>query len=72
MHYIDTSHNPTSTNMLEITYSGVNIHLAIQTTPKITPAIRDNEMKARLSDGITMESIHITTLQLPGLIRLEL
>ena len=53
--------------MIAIIDSGVNIHLARQATPKMSPLMMDNEIKARLPDGITMESTHIATLQLPGL-----
>ena len=67
---IDTPPNPTSTNMLAISDSGTNIHLAIKATPKIDPLIMENEMKARLPDGSTMEPTHIATLQIPGLSKL--
>ena len=53
--------------MLAITNSGANIHLARQATPTMAPVIMENETKARLPDGSTMESTHIATLQLPGL-----
>ena len=56
--------------MLEIADSGMNIHLARQATPKTAPVIMDNEMKARLPYGSTMELTHIATLQLPGLRKL--
>ena len=56
--------------MLAIADSGANIHLARQATPTMAPVIMDNEMKARLLYGITMESTHIATLQLPGLSKL--
>ena len=56
--------------MIEIEDYGANIHLTRQATPKTDPVIMDNEMKARLPDGSTMESKHIATLQLPGLRRL--
>ena len=56
--------------MIAITDSGANIHLARQATPTMAPVIMDNKMKARLPDGITMESTHIATLQLPGLSKL--
>ena len=53
--------------MLEIADSGVNIHLAKQSTPTMAPIIMENYMKASLPYGSTMESKHIATLQLPGL-----
>ena len=56
--------------MIAIADSGANIHLAIKFTPTMAPVIMDNEIKARLPDGITMESTHIATVQLPGLIRI--
>ena len=33
------------------------------------PVIMENGMKAILPDGITVESTHIATLQIPGLIK---
>ena len=33
----------------------------------MTPVIISNDMIARMPDGITMDSSHIATLQLPGL-----
>ena len=65
-----TPPNTTSTNMISITDSGVNIHLAGKATPTIAPVIMDNEIKVRLPDVITMESTHIEKLQLPGIIKL--
>ena len=56
--------------MVAITDSGENIHLTRQATPKMASVTINHEMKARLSDGSTMDSTHISTLQLPGLIRL--
>ena len=67
---INTPPNPTSTNMIKIADSGANIHLAKQATPTMAPVIMDNEMKARLTDGSTMELKNIAILQLPGLTRL--
>ena len=64
---IDAPPNTTSTNMLSIVDSGVNIHLSRQSTPATAPVIMNNKMKARLPDGSTMESTYIETLQLPGL-----
>ena len=58
--------------MLEITDSGANIHLARQATPTMAPVIMDNEMKSRLQYGGTMDSTHIATLQLPGIIKLSM
>ena len=70
IHYINIPPNPTSTNTLSITDAGANIHLTRQATPKMASVTINHEMKARLSDGSTMDSTHISTLQLPGLIRL--
>ena len=53
--------------MLAIADPGANIHLTRQSTPTISPVIMENEMKARLPDGITMDSKHIATLYLQGL-----
>ena len=53
--------------MLEIIDSGANIHLAKQANPTMAPIIMANDLKARLSDGNTMESTHIATLQIPGI-----
>ena len=53
--------------MLAIAGSGANIHLARQATSTMDPLVIDNEIKARLPDGSTMESTHIATLQLPGI-----
>ena len=64
---MDTPSNPTCISMIAIADSGVNIHPAIQATPTIAPIIMDNEMKANLPDGRTMESTHKATLQLPGI-----
>ena len=70
INHIDTPPNSTSTNMLAIADSGANIHLARQATSTMDPSIMDNEIKARLPDGSTMESTHISTLHLPGLRKL--
>ena len=67
INYIDTPPNPTNTNMLEIEDSGVNIHIARQATPTMAPVIMENETKARLPDGRTIDYTHIATLQIPGL-----
>ena len=53
--------------MLAIADSGANIHLEKQSKTTMAPVIMSNKMKSRLPDGITMESSHIMTLQLPGL-----
>ena len=71
INYIDTPPNPNITKMLAITDSGTNIHLARQATLTMSPVIMENEMKARLPGGITMESTHIATLQLTGLSKQE-
>ena len=57
--------------MLTISDSGANIHLERQATPKMAPVIMYNEMKAILSDGITMDYTHIATLHLTCLTSLE-
>ena len=44
----------------------MNIHLERQATPTMAPVKMENEIKARLPYGSTMESKYITTLQLPG------
>ena len=67
---MDTPPNPTITNILGIAYSGANIHLSRQATPTLIPVLMDNEIKARLSDGRTMYSTHIATLQQPGICNL--
>ena len=54
--------------MLAIADSSVNIHPARQATPKMDPVVMENEMKARLPDGRTMDYTHITILHLQGLI----
>ena len=38
----------------------------------MAPRIVDNEIKARLPDGITMESTHIATLQIPRISKLSI
>ena len=55
--------------MLAIADSDANIHLAKQSTTRMAPVIMSNEMTARLPDGSTMESSHIATLQIPGIIK---
>ena len=70
IYHINTPPDPTRTNILSIADSDANIHLAIHTTPTMSPVIMDNEMKSRLPDGSTMESTHITTPQLPGISRI--
>ena len=55
INHIHTPPNPTSTNMLEISDYGANIHLSRQATPTMAPVIVDNEIKSRLPDGSTME-----------------
>ena len=67
INYIYTPHNPTSTSILAIAYSGANIHLEIKATPTMAPVIMENEMKAILPDGINMDSTRIATLQIPFL-----
>ena len=46
INHIDTPPNPTSTNMVAITDSGENIHLARQATPKMASVTINHEMKA--------------------------
>ena len=72
LNHVDTPPNSTSTNMLAIEDSGENIHLARQATPTMAAVIMDNEMKLRLTDGSTMESTHIATLQIPGLSKIAI
>ena len=67
INYIDNLPNPTINNMPAITDSGANIHLAKKATPTMAPVIMENEMKARLLYGSTMESTNMETIQLPGL-----
>ena len=67
INYIGTPPNPPSKNALAIADSGANIHPEKQATPTMAPVITENYMKARLSDGITMGSTHITTLHITGL-----
>ena len=50
--------------MLAISDSGANIHLEKQATPTMAPVIMENDMKARLPYGITMESTHIAALNI--------
>ena len=69
LNYIDTPPNPNSNNILEIADSGANIHVAKQATPTMASVIMDNGMKARLPNGIIMESTNIATLQVLGLIK---
>ena len=64
---INTPHNTPINNILSISDSGADIHLAKQATNTMAPVIMSNKMTARLIDGSTMEYSHITTLQLPGL-----
>ena len=61
--------NYPSKNKLAIADSGANIHLAKQATTTMSPVIISNNTIARMPDGITMESLHIVTLQIPGLIK---
>ena len=71
INYINTPPNQTSTNMLNFADSGANMNLARQATPTMATLIMENEMKARLPDGIIMESTHIATPQLPVLSKQE-
>ena len=59
--------NSNSKNTLEIKESGANIHLSKQSSTTMPPSIISNGMTARLPYGITVESSHIPTIQLPGL-----
>ena len=54
INYIDTPPDPNSTNMLVVTDSGANIHLSRQATLTMSTVILENEMEARLPDGITV------------------
>ena len=69
IHFIGTPPNPPSNNILAIIDLGANIHVAKQATTTMSPLIMPNEMTAKLPDGITMESLRIVTLQLPGIIK---
>ena len=52
---------------LAIVESGANINLKNEATPTTTPVIMSNNMTSRLPDGRTTESLHVATLQIPGL-----
>ena len=67
IHCIDTPPNPTSNNMLAIVDLGANINLSKQSTTTIYPVILSNEIISRLIDGSTMESLHISIIQLSSL-----
>ena len=67
INFIDTPPNPNSNNIISIADSGANIHLEKQATPPMDPEFMEYDMKARLPDVSTMESTHISTLQLPGI-----
>ena len=64
INYINNPPNTPSNNMLTIADSGANIHLAKQTTNTMDSVIMSNEMIARIPGCNTMESSHITTLQI--------
>ena len=64
---INNPPNPTSNNMLSIEDSGANLHIAKQATSYMSPVIMSTEMTARLTYGITVESLHIATHQILGL-----
>ena len=66
---IGTPPNYPSNNTLAIADSGVNIHLEKQDTTTMAFVIILSEITARIPDGRTMESSHIATLQLRGLIK---
>ena len=55
--------------MVAIEDSGSNIHLSKQATPTMAPIIISNIIISILTDGSIIESSHIATLQLPGLIK---
>ena len=55
--------------MLQIAYSGENIHLVKQSTTTMATIIMSNEMTSRIPYGIAMESSHISTLQIPGIMK---
>ena len=59
--------NFTSKNTLAIVDSGVNIHLAKQSTTTMDPVIISNDITERLPNGVTIDSSLIATLQLPGI-----
>ena len=58
--------------MLAITDSSENIHLEKQAITITPPLIISNETIARLPDGNTMESSHIATIQISGIIKQEM
>ena len=69
---INNIRNPSNyprTYTLGITDLGENIHISNESTTTMYPVILLNNMHARLKDGSTMESSHIATLQLPGIIK---
>ena len=55
--------------MIEIADSGANTHLSKQATPKMDSLIMENDMKATLPYGRPVDSKHVATLQLPGIIK---
>ena len=68
---IDNPPNNPSNNMLAIVDSGMNTHLEKYSTTTTAPVIITNEMTSILPYGSTMESSHISTLQLPMLRKQE-
>ena len=68
INFIDNPTNTHSNNMIAIVDSGANIHLAKQSTTTMPPVIMSNEITTRLPDGSTMDSLHIATLQILGII----
>ena len=70
INHIDTPPNPTSTDILTITDHGANIHLARKSALTMASLIMYNEIKSIIKDVRTIESTHIVTIQLPGLIKL--
>ena len=61
---IDIPPNPPSNNMLAIADSGADIHRGKKFTTTMPTVIMSNEMIARIPYGSTMESSHITTIQI--------
>ena len=65
MYCIGTPPNYPSKNRLAIVDSGTNIRLSKQDTKTMAPVIILSYMVARLTNGSTMESLHMVTIQLP-------
>ena len=62
---IGTQTNYPSKYTLSIVDSVKNVNLANKATSTMVPVIMSKYMAARLLDGIVMESLHVSTLQIP-------